>query len=69
MEHSLDLKIEKKKFVNNEQKEVEFYDIYLVFDNYMKIKLDRSDNLKNLTRFLKSGGTLVMNGSTYKLNK
>lgn len=68
-ERKLELKIVKKPFTTNDGKEIEYINIYLVFDGYIYIKLEKGDSLKYLTKFLKSGGTISMLGNSYKLSK
>lgn len=54
MKHSIKLQSKEKTFTNDKGNSVRYLDTYIVVDDYMIVKLEKSDNTKNLNRLLKA---------------
>lgn len=48
------MKSKEKTFTNDKGNQVKYLDTYLIIDDYMIVKLEKSDNAKNLNRLLKA---------------
>lgn len=54
MKHTIKLQSKEKTFTNEKGNSVRYLDTYIVVDDYMIVKLEKSDNTKNLNRLLKA---------------
>lgn len=54
MKHTIKLQSKEKTFTNDKGNSVRYLDTYIVVDDYMIVKLEKSDNTKNLNRLLKA---------------